>query len=185
MAYMKPGRFKTIMNRRRQWRLLEAVLPDVALLQECRPDDLATLAPGWMADEYDIIGRIPDGWIACSAVLARKSLRAAPFDRGLLPERRWLEFFSGYIATARLAWAGIPINVASVHEIAAEVDNAAVTEMDHCHMQAISVTPRLVQRHGRRGAAPHDRRDAVHRRGRLEHRRALRYDDATDGTGQR
>ena len=54
LAYGKPGRFKTVANRRRQWALLGALAPDIALLQECRSSDLKLHAPGWMADDTDV-----------------------------------------------------------------------------------------------------------------------------------
>jgi hypothetical protein len=40
LAYWKPGQFNSIANRRRQWILIGALRPDVALLQECRPPDV-------------------------------------------------------------------------------------------------------------------------------------------------
>lgn len=43
-------------NRRRQWALLGALAPDIALLQECRPPDLEDQAPGWMARGYRCVG---------------------------------------------------------------------------------------------------------------------------------
>ncbi len=86
MGYWKPSHYRTIENRRRQWALVAALSPDVALLQECRPEDLAALAPGWLADMYDVVGAIPDRWTACSAILARKELGAAPIDPARLPE---------------------------------------------------------------------------------------------------
>lgn len=132
MAYMKPGRYKSKQNRRRQWALLAAISPDVALLQECRPDDLATLAPPWMAEEYDILTSAPDR-MAGSAVLARKAYQPEHIDSGRLPEseQRWLTFFARYVGTARLTVEGAVVNVASVHALAGEVNNAAITDDDH------------------------------------------------------
>ena len=133
MAFWTPGAFKTIENRRRQWALLGALSPDIALLQECRPDDLRLNAPQWMCDEYEIVGDIPRRWMACSAVLARKGLELAPLDRTLLgdDERRWLAYLSGYMAAAHVTVEGHEITIASVHTVAKEVDDPAVTDTDH------------------------------------------------------
>lgn len=133
LAYMKPGAFKTIDNRRRQWALLAALLPDVALLQECRPDDIAVNGPSWMANLYDVVGDLPDQWTACSAVLVRKSLHATALDRTGLPEaeRRWLEYLSGYVATAVVSMDGRETTISSVHTIAKQVDDPSVTDADH------------------------------------------------------
>jgi hypothetical protein len=133
MAYWKPSTYKTVENRRRQWSLIAALAPDVALLQECRPADLAAHAPSWLANEYDIIGDIPAGWTACSAVLARRSLRPQRVE----PEsfsadsRRWVEYLSGYLAIATVEVDGQPLALASVHAIAKPVDHPVVTEADH------------------------------------------------------
>lgn len=137
MAYWKPAGFKTIENRRRQWALLGALGPDVALLQECRPDDLNNLAPTWMRDEYDIVGAIPERWTACSALLARKYFAAERLDVAAVPkpERRWLEYLSGYIAEARISTGLGPIVVASVHTVAKEVIDPAVTDDDHARIR--------------------------------------------------
>jgi len=45
LAYMKPAGFKEVENRRRQWEFLGALQPDIAMLQECRPEDLTNLVP--------------------------------------------------------------------------------------------------------------------------------------------
>jgi hypothetical protein len=97
MAYWKPGRFNNVTNRRRQWALIAALAPDIALLQECRPPDLASNAPVWMSDEYIVVGSIPHPWTACSAILARRALHPVALDRPTLPVevRRWLEYLSG------------------------------------------------------------------------------------------
>src|SRR5262245_63405466 len=94
MGYMKPAAYKTIANRRRQWSLLAALAPDIALLQECRPGDLAEHAPRWMAEGYTTVGAIPSRWIACSTVLARKELDPKSLGAGVLPEaeQRWLDY---------------------------------------------------------------------------------------------
>ena len=133
MGYWKPSHYRTIENRRRQWALVAALSPDVALLQECRPEDLAALAPGWLADMYDVVGAIPDRWTACSAILARKELGAAPIDPARLPEenRRWLAYLSGYVAAAELVVGDERVSVASVHAIAKEIVDPAVTDADH------------------------------------------------------
>lgn len=133
MAYMKPSGHKSIPNRRRQWALLGAVAPDIALLQECRPADLATLAPSWMAEVYDVVGTPRQGGTACSAVLARRSYAPKALDTDGVPdpEARWLEFFTGYLAAARLTVDGVPLNVASVHALAGEVAYPEITAADH------------------------------------------------------
>ncbi|NCT90981.1 hypothetical protein GXB85_08485 [Cellulomonas sp. APG4] len=133
LAYMKPSRHKTPANRRRQWALLAALAPDVALLQECRPADLAALAPSWMAQEYTIVGAARPGGTACAAVLARTEHALVAVDGHELGDTsaRWLEFLAGYVAPARLVVEGVPINVASVHALAGEVDHPAITAEDH------------------------------------------------------
>ena len=133
MAYWKPGQFNTVVNRRRQWALIGALRPDIALLQECRPPDIVDNGPGWMGEEYEIIGAIPHRWTACSAVLARRSLGPVALDRTALPveERRWLEYLAGYVSTAWVTFEDRQIAVASVHAVAREVDDAAVTATDH------------------------------------------------------
>jgi exonuclease III len=133
LAYMKPGRYKTIANRRRQWALLAALEPDIALLQECRPDDLRINAPAWMEADYDVIGEIPPNWIACSAILARTTVEARPLDRTQLPEPEhgWLAQLSGYVATALAVVRETELAIASVHAIAREVDRSAATDEDH------------------------------------------------------
>lgn len=131
MAYWKPAGFNSLANRRRQWSLLGALSPDVALLQECRPSDLADHAPVWMTDQYDIIGEIPAGWTACSAVLIRAELLGEPIDPRELPddERRWLGYLSGYVAAASVGPDAL--RVASVHGVAKSVDDPSVTGADH------------------------------------------------------
>jgi hypothetical protein len=133
MAYWKPGPFNIVVNRRRQWALIGAHAPDVALLQECRPPDLAFNAPSWMTEEYTVIGSIPHRWIASSALLARRSLAPVALDRTTLPvdERRWLDYLAGYVATASVTVEDGQIAVASVHALAKEVDCEAVTDADH------------------------------------------------------
>lgn len=74
------------MNRRRQWALVDAASPDVALLQECRPGDLTAAAPSRMAQEYEVVGAEPGGSIGSSAVLARRSLHPAVSDQRSPPE---------------------------------------------------------------------------------------------------
>lgn len=133
MAYMKPSRHKSVANRRRQWALLGALAPDIALLQECRPTDLATLAPAWMVEEYAIVGAARQGGSACAAVLARAryapvAIAGRELDGSAV---RWLEFLSGYVTPARVTVAGLPINVASVHALAGEVAHPEITDADH------------------------------------------------------
>jgi exonuclease III len=133
MAYWKPGQFNTVANRRRQWALIGALTPDIALLQECRPTDLVLHGPGWMAAEYDIVGAIPHRWTACSVVLARRSLGLIELERSNLPvdEQRWLEYLAGYVTTAWVTLEDRQVAVASVHAIAKAVDSDAVTDVDH------------------------------------------------------
>jgi hypothetical protein len=133
MAYMKPAAYKTIGNRRRQWSVLGALSPDVALLQECRPGDLLEHAPKWMADQYIAIGAIPSRWIACSTVLARRELRPVELDRDALPEaeQRWLAYLSGYVATALLVLDDQDLAVASVLAIANVVDDPVLSDAEH------------------------------------------------------
>jgi exonuclease III len=144
MAYWKRGGFNTLVNRKRQWAFLAALAPDVALLQECRPDDLHDNAPEWAAKEYEVIGSIPARWTACSAVLARRSLSPKPFSYDQLParERSWFEYFSGYLALASIETDEGPIVVVSVHATAKEVDLSTFTEADHLsvHRPALSST---------------------------------------------
>lgn len=133
MAYMTPSTYKSVANRKRQWALLAALQPDIALLQECRPTDLEYLGPTWMQEEYSVVGAIPEYWIACSAILVRRPHSAVPMDRGSLPEAesRWLAFLSGYVCAADVLADGRKLAVASVHARAAEVEHAMVTEADH------------------------------------------------------
>jgi exonuclease III len=133
LAYMKPGSFKTISNRQRQWALLAALAPDVALLQECRPDDLAQHAPAWTAQGYAVVGTLPHRWTACSAILARRDLSPAALEVASLPvsAQRWLAYLSGYVAAATVIVDGQEVRLASVHAIAKEVDADAVTPVDH------------------------------------------------------
>jgi exonuclease III len=118
MAYWKPARYKSDANRQRQWSALMVLSPDIALLQECRPDDLATLAPSWASPEYQVLGSIPPRWQACSAVLVRRSLDAMLVQ----DEDPYFAFLSGYVTRAILTIAGIgSVSIASVHAVAKEV----------------------------------------------------------------
>ena len=81
LAYGKPGRFKTVANRRRQWALLGALAPDIALLQECRSSDLNLHAPGWMEDRYQCVGVLQRGWSLCTSMLVRDPECAEPIDK--------------------------------------------------------------------------------------------------------
>lgn len=136
MAYWKPGGFNAVANRQRQWSLLLALGPDLALLQECRPGDFEAFAPAWALEDYQILGAIPKGWTACSAVLARRTLEAEPIEPD---DTAAFRYFSGYLARARVRLPGAgPTQVASVHAIAAEVDNPVVTDADHAEMKRTS-----------------------------------------------
>jgi exonuclease III len=133
MAYWTRGHFKEIPNRQRQWALLMASAPDVALLQECRPEDLVNFAPAWAGDEYEVIGAIPAGFTACSAILARRSLAPSPVDPASFPdpEERWIRSLNGYLVPATVTLNGLPIVVTSVHTSAREITDAAITQADH------------------------------------------------------
>lgn len=133
LDYWTPGAYRSIENRRRQWSLIAALAPDVALLQECRPEDMTSNAPSWMAERYELIGDIPAGWQACSVVLARTKMSAQALNRASLPEDsvRWLDYLSGYVAAATVEAGGGAVRVASIHAIAKAVDDPAVLESDH------------------------------------------------------
>lgn len=138
---MKPGRLKSRENRRRQWALIGAVSPDVALLQECRPGDLAAAAPSWMAQEYEVVGAKPRGPIGSSAVVARRSLQPAEFDQASLPEAegRWLDLLGAYVAVARLTLGGVEVRATSVHALAGDVTDEAVTNDEHLRIKRPSL----------------------------------------------
>ncbi len=138
LGYMLPGPYKARANRQRQWETLVGDLrPDVALLQECRPDDLGLVADAARASEYEVVGKIPRRWIACSAVLARRGLGLAwvppPGGEGdAAREDRWLGHLSGYVCRAEVTlphWGRV--RVASVHTTAEEVGGDILTEEEH------------------------------------------------------
>jgi len=132
LAYWKPGRYKTVENRRRQWSYLLGLEPDVALLQECRPTDLQKFASESAQAEYSVIGTIPHKWTACSAILVRRELRAEPDTR---PDP-WLDALSGYVARARIAHSAIgEVCVASVHAIAKEANYPSLSDADHLRIK--------------------------------------------------
>jgi hypothetical protein len=138
LAYGKPARFKTIENRRRQLALLAALAPDVALLQECRPGDLFTHAPGWMAAEY--LRWPARRGLAAADVTPRPTARPAPGARLALARRvlrRWVEVLpGGLIAAADIEIAGSRFAVASVHALAAPVPiSEAFGEEDHLRLR--------------------------------------------------
>lgn len=133
-AYGKPARFKTIAIRRRQWALIAALAPDIALLQECRPSDLNLNAPAWMADEYRCVGVLQQGWRLCTSMLVREPLAVEPLDLAALgeSERRWLGFLPSRWAAGTVSAAGLLFAVASVHALADKVEvGTAVTSDDH------------------------------------------------------
>ena len=74
LAYGKPAAYNTVENRRRQWALLAALAPDIALLQECRPPDLNIHAPGWMTHDYQCVGLLQPGWKLSTSMLVREPL---------------------------------------------------------------------------------------------------------------
>ena len=134
LAFGKPGAYKSYSNRRRQWALLGALAPDIALLQECRPSDLQDHAPGWMAEEYSVAGTLQPGWKLCSTILVRKPHTVVVLDRALLgdDQRRWLDHMSGYVAAATVFVGTCAMEVASVHALAEEVKvSEAVALADH------------------------------------------------------
>lgn len=136
LAYWKPGRYKTVANRRRQWALLAALQPDIALLQECRPEDHRNLAPSWMSEEYRLYGAIPDGWTACSAALVRATLPShSPNLTGLPgPAAAWLQLLSGRLAITQVQLGEVAATVVSVHADAAEVKDG-LTADDHTRLR--------------------------------------------------
>jgi exonuclease III len=141
LAYWKPRGFNRVENRRRQWALLAALAPDIALLQECRPADRFDNAPAWMAPDYEHVGAIPPRWTACTAILARKPLTIVPIDPDVLSEaeRRWFGYLAGYIAVAMVRGHGCEFAVASVHAVAREVTDMAVTTPEHERIRRVAL----------------------------------------------
>jgi endonuclease/exonuclease/phosphatase family metal-dependent hydrolase len=124
LAYGKPGRFKTIENRRKQWALLAALAPDIALLQECRPNDLAAHAPAWMADEYTCAGLLARGSMLRASLLVRRphTVEELAFTQLADHERGWSsELHDGVVAAADVEIAGVQFAVASVHAPATQL----------------------------------------------------------------
>lgn len=124
LAYGKPAGFKRIENRRRQWALLAALAPDIALLQECRPTDLMAHAPMWMSEEYSCVGLLEPGWRLRTSLLVRQPHAFEVPDPDVLGgrERRWLEALpGGVVAAAEVEIADSRFAVASVHALAAPV----------------------------------------------------------------
>ncbi len=119
--------YRTIANREGQWEWLARLQPDIALMQECRPEDPCRRVPSDLWAEYEVIGRIPDGWRACSVVLARRSLDPRPAHRnGPL-----LEFLSGYLALAEVTLpGGTETLVASVHTPARMIEDESIPAAD-------------------------------------------------------
>jgi hypothetical protein len=128
LGYMKPAHYKTYAIRERQWSALMALGPDVALLQECRPTDLAKFLPPWAAEHYVVVGEKPDRWIACSTILARRSLSPTL----VADEDPWCDLLSGYLVRAVITHHELgEVHLASVHAIAEEVDDPTVSRADH------------------------------------------------------
>jgi exonuclease III len=76
LAYMKPARFKEVENRHRQWEFLRSLQPDIAMLQECRPEDLTNLAPFEMKNEYKILftdSALYEKLISCKVIRSEMS----------------------------------------------------------------------------------------------------------------
>jgi exonuclease III len=133
LAYGKPAAYKTEENRRRQWALLGALAPDIALLQECRPPDLELHAPAWMASVYRCVGLLQQGWRLSTSIFVRQpltvdALHPTPLDA---TERRWLEHLSGCVATATVRAEAVEFAVASVHAAGALKVGTAVTLAEH------------------------------------------------------
>lgn len=143
LAFMKPGPFKALRNRQRQWALIAAITPDIALLQECRPEDLTARAPGWMVDEYDLIATPPTRWTGSAVVLARKDLAAVPVDERILTEQtqRWLAILGRDVAITQITSGGRLTTVASVYAFAGPVKHPDLSSGDH----AIVKRPALPQ----------------------------------------
>jgi len=135
LAYMKPAGFKKVENRRRQWEFLGGLQPDIAMLQECRPEDLINLAPLEMKNEYKVLGKIPLNWSACSALLLRSDFIA----EHLPPSSPWLEYLSGYLCRASFNIYGRKILSASVHTPAKEVNDPRVSQDDHTKIKRPSL----------------------------------------------
>ncbi len=98
LAYWKPGHYKTLENRRRQWAHLLALNPDVVLLQECRPGDFTRYVTESGRNGYSVVGTIPAGWTACSAVMARSGFEA---EADSTPHP-WFDALGGYVCRARI-----------------------------------------------------------------------------------
>ena len=135
LAYMKPAQFKEVENRRRQWKFLGSLQPDIAMLQECRPEDLINLAPFEMKNEYKVLGKIPLHWSACSALLLRSDFSA----EHLPPSSPWLEYLSGYLCLASFNIYRRKILIASVHTPAKEVNDPRVSQDDHIKIKRPSL----------------------------------------------
>jgi hypothetical protein len=133
LAYGKPAGYKTEENRRRQWALLGALAPDLALLQECRPPDLEMHAPAWMAGEYRCVGSLQPGWRLSTSMLVREPMTVGPLDSTSLAttERRWLEHLVGCVAAATVRVGAVEFAVASVHAAGELKVGTAVTLADH------------------------------------------------------
>jgi len=124
LAYMTPGKYKAHKNRRRQWSLIASLDPDIILLQECRPEDLKHYG---LDDGYIIIGEVPTGWTACSAVMVHKELNPHPISHS----SSWRKFLSGYLSLAEITEDEHRVLVASVHSPADRANNPLITKADH------------------------------------------------------
>jgi exonuclease III len=132
---MKPAKFKRVENRRRQWKFLGDLQPDIAMLQECRPKDIINLAPLELKNEYKVLGKIPLYWSACSAILLRSYFSA----EHLTPSSPWLEYLSGYLCLASSNIYGRRILIASVHTPAKVVNDPRVSKDDHTKIKRPSL----------------------------------------------
>jgi exonuclease III len=128
LGYWTPGKFNSIANRQRQWRFLLRLAPDLMLLQECRPEDLATVDG---AAPYEVVGAIPKRWTACSAVVAKRDLDPLAAER----PGPWFEFLSGYVALSTIATEIGRLLVASVHTPARVVEDPCLTDADHATLR--------------------------------------------------
>jgi endonuclease/exonuclease/phosphatase family metal-dependent hydrolase len=128
LGYWTPATFKGVENRRRQWDYLLDLEPTIALLQECRPEDLENLTAERGAN-YRAVGGIPSGWTACSTIVVPRDLNVTPIP----PDTLWMEYLSGYVARAELPGLlrGLPLQVACVHASAKVVTDRVLSEADH------------------------------------------------------
>lgn len=132
LGYWTPGAgYKTIVNRTRQWEWLASLDPDLVLVQECRPEDVVSKLPAEASDRYVVIGEIPRGWTACSAVVARRDLDPRP----VACEGKLRAILSGYLALAAVTLPdGMTALAASVHTPARQVEAGLLDAGEFYHL---------------------------------------------------